>query len=250
MAVAVSVLEEEAARFAATCTKLIRDVIATPCADFVALGIAGAPLFTVRQPNAGIPLENDSGHEILSLQAVFHCRIGYRTGFMKIQRSEFKVFPIVGGAATPLVRYDFVESVKSRIPAAHVQFHAPHPTLEQAMRKGGTATTRGKGVQRAMGKGKFPDAANLHFPVGGRRFRPSLEDLLEMLIVEFGIRGVDGWETAIGESRAAYRAMQLRAAVLDAPSEAIGALRHAGYEVTWPGPGDEPVGDRSRMTEI
>ena len=244
------VLEGEAARFAATCTSLVRDVIAAPCADFIAQGIAGDPLFTVRQPDAGIPLHNDSGQEILSLQAVFHCRIGERTGFMKINKSAFKVFPIVQGAAAPLVRYDFMEEVKSRIPAAHVQFHAPHPGLEEAMRNGGTATNRGKGVQRAMGKGKFPDAADLHFPVGGRRFRPSLEDLLEMLIVEFGITGVPGWQTAIEESRATYRAMQLRAAVLDAPSEAVGALRNAGYEITWPGPGEEPVGDRSRMIEI
>jgi hypothetical protein len=38
------------------------------------------------------------------------------------------------------------------------------------------------------------ELGRLHFPVGGKRFWPCLEDLVEMLIVEGLVSGRDGWQ--------------------------------------------------------
>jgi hypothetical protein len=130
-----------------------------------------------------------------------------------------------------------------------VQFHAPHPDLEEAMARAGKATRRGKLRRKDAERGRLPDASELHFPVGGRRFRPTLVDVLEMLMVEFGIRCTDGWQDAIAESRVRYREMQLRAAVRDAPREAERELTSLGYKVAWEGPGPETGGNASRMRE-
>lgn len=243
-------LQSEAARFAASCTSLVQSVIRTPCPEFRADGLQGSSVFYVKQESEFIPLEREDGEPILSLQARFDCRLGAQDRRMKILNSGIRVFPVADGSARPLVRYDFVEDPAGDIPAAHVQFHAPHPDLARAMARADGGTRRGKNRQRAIAKGKSPDASELHFPVGGRRFRPTLEDVLEMLIVEFGIRCVDGWHDAIAESRQRFRSIQLRAAVRDAPREAARELRSLGYQVDWTGVEAEPEGAPNRMREI
>ncbi|MFD6524672.1 hypothetical protein [Isoptericola sp. NPDC060185] len=169
---------------------------------------------------------------------------------MKTLKSEIKVFPATDGPARPLVRYDFVEDPIGDVPAAHVQFHAPHPELEQAMTRADAGTRRGKQRKKRVDSGKSPEASELHFPVGGRRFRPCLEDVLEVLIVEFGIRCVDGWRDALADSRERYRSIQLRAAVHDSPRHAIQELAQMGYRIEWTGEGQEPTGNAARMREM
>jgi hypothetical protein len=41
--------------------------------------------------------------------------------------------------------------------------------------------------------GLAAELGRLHFPVGGKRFRPCLEDVIEMLVVERFVWGRDGW---------------------------------------------------------
>lgn len=54
---------------------------------------------------------------------------------------------------------------------------------------------------------------DLHFPVGGRRYRPALEDVIEFLIAEKLAAPRDGWEEVLNESRDEFRRRQLRAAI-------------------------------------
>lgn len=68
----------------------------------------------------------------------------------------------------------------------------------------------------------------LHFPLGGARFRPCLEDLLEFVIREFGIDTVPGWEDVISVGRISWRHIQLVAAVRDDPDTARIALSELG----------------------
>jgi hypothetical protein len=72
--------------------------------------------------------------------------------------------------------------------------------------------------------------ADLHFPVGGLRYRPSLEDLVEFLIAE-GLVGDfhDGWREAFDESREPYERIQLGAAVRHDPDAAYEALQASGF---------------------
>jgi hypothetical protein len=65
----------------------------------------------------------------------------------------------------------------------------------------------------------------LHFPTGGRRYRPALEDVIEFLIVEGLADGQAGWRDVLNEERDAYWRIQLRAAIRRDPWTALAALR-------------------------
>ncbi len=78
--------------------------------------------------------------------------------------------------------------------------------------------------------------AELHLPMGGHRFRPGLEDVLQWLEAEFGVVTGGAWPEELIVARSQYRRGQTAAAVRDCPSEAVRALRDLGYVVT------EPVG--------
>ena len=75
---------------------------------------------------------------------------------------------------------------------------------------------------------------SLHLPVGGDRFRPCLEDVIEFLVVECRFDCQGGWRAPSEAGRERWRRMQTRTAVRDSPSEAAAALRSLGYTVAAP----------------
>lgn len=64
----------------------------------------------------------------------------------------------------------------------------------------------------------------LHFPVGGFRFRPCLEDFLEFVIDEGLVPGRTGWNEALNATRDEYRLKQFRSLVTKYPNEARAVL--------------------------
>ena len=149
------------------------------------------------------------------------------------------------GATEPLVRYEFLETPHG-IPAAHVQVHGDHPTWIGVFESI-------SGTRRARKHRRRQRVSDLHFPVGGRRFRPCLEDVLEMLILEFNVVPSPDQETALEAlraGRAAWRAHQLGAAVADNPAVAVRVLTQLGYEVTWRGQRSEPEARVDRLREL
>ena len=110
---------------------------------------------------------------------------------------------------TCIVRYEYDREPQNRYPPAHLHIHGELPAIEQLPR----IADRGRGL------------SDLHFPVGGRRFRPCLEDLVEFVIVEGIATPRKGWEAAIDEHRENFQASQLRAAVRRHPEHAIEILR-------------------------
>jgi hypothetical protein len=101
---------------------------------------------------------------------------------------------------------------------AHLQVFGANERLDPMMRE--LCTRRNK---KSM--------SELHFPVGGRRFRPALEDVIEFLIDEQLAEPKPGWEAALAESRDGFRSIQLKAAVRRHPDVAADALRALGYSV-------------------
>src|SRR6266545_2297303 len=71
----------------------------------------------------------------------------------------------------------------------------------------------------------------LHFPVGGRRFRPCLEDVIEFLIRERLVVKKAGWERVLQASRQDFHDQQLGAAIRYRPETAIRELGQMGYDV-------------------
>jgi hypothetical protein len=108
-------------------------------------------------------------------------------------------------AVTSLCHFDY-ERDKKGYPEAHLQINGESDAL---------AAWSGK-PRRELGR--------LHFPTGGRRYRPVLEDFVEFLIVEGLADGRRGWRDVLNAEREAYRRIQLRAAIRRDPWSALAAL--------------------------
>lgn len=71
----------------------------------------------------------------------------------------------------------------------------------------------------------------LHIPVGGARFRPCVEDVIQFLIEECRLDAVPDYGQVLAAGRARWRRTQTKAVVRDFPDEAAGTLRDLGYRV-------------------
>lgn len=119
----------------------------------------------------------------------------------------------------PLVRleYDRYPRATDR-PAAHVHLHANSPEM---------AWVYGTSGQSA------PDLHALYFPVGGRQFRPTLEDFLlflnrEKLYTDFKPH----WKPAVLRSIRVWKERQAAATVKKYPEIAVGVLEKLGHTVS------------------
>lgn len=83
--------------------------------------------------------------------------------------------------------------------------------------------------KRSLKKEPSPHSPPSTSRVGGDRFRPGLEDVLQMAIYEFGIDAQPQWQQAIEQSRAEYRTRQISALVCEFPDIAYQALSQNGY---------------------
>jgi hypothetical protein len=101
---------------------------------------------------------------------------------------------------------------------------------------------------KSMERGSsIPRLSDLHLPLGGPRFRPCLEDLLQMLIDELGVDAERGAKRALARGRADWRRKQLGASVRDSPETAARVLREMHYTVESPEAG--PTSDRMDKLE-
>ena len=67
--------------------------------------------------------------------------------------------------------------------------------------------------------------SSFHFPTGGHRFRPCMEDILEVLRVEFDLNVKNGaWEKQLKRAREDWRRIQTAAVVRDCPEVALKVL--------------------------
>ena len=130
---------------------------------------------------------------------------------------------VTGGKRVPrpLVRVEYNRAqLRPGGTAAHVHLHANSPEM---------AWVFGSSRQAA------PDLHALHFPVGGQRFRPTLEEFLLFLDREGLFNDwKDGWKPKVIQSLEAWERLQARATARQFPKEAIGALEALGYSVTAP----------------
>jgi hypothetical protein len=113
-----------------------------------------------------------------------------------------------------LLHYDYERDKPGGYPEAHLQVCATSAAWEELTRRRGP---QGRPLER------------LHLPVGGRRFRPTVEDLLEFLITEKLANGRRGWEEHVRRGREGFERRQLRAAVRRHPEDAISVLRELGH---------------------
>lgn len=163
-----------------------------------------------------IPLRID-GVPHAGLSFNFHCELDHIERYLRVEQSQF--FLRWGNTKDPLLRLHFQRSPQSK-PTCHWHVHAERGAFSALL---------------AAGSARNPHTlAGLHLPVGGARFRPCLEDFLELLIEEVGIDHAEHGREAIREGRERWRRIQLAAMVRDAPEQAVATLREMGYEVGSP----------------
>lgn len=236
-------LRVEAEKFANDWTNTVRAVVGAHVPPFVpvAKDTAVRAAVVVRQSgNDGIVLTVDSV-PVLTLDASAHCIWDHRGSYLAVAESKFKV-SAVGLASEPLFRYEFCRT-PNRSPMAHLHVHAHRDAVTFVMTRCGGASKRGR--RRLLDydrgtKGNLPVMAHLHFPLGGSRFRPCLEDVLQMLTDEIGIDCLEGVDQALADGREQWRRMQIAASVRDSPRTVVQMLETLGYSVTPPQGGHPP----------
>lgn len=124
---------------------------------------------------------------------------------------------------TPIIRWDYDRRANSK-PRSHIQITAHRGALSHILSRMGHATPH--------------SIESLHIPMGGERFRPCIEDVIEFLIRDCGFKGGPDWRRKIREGRARWRRIQTRAVVRDSPASAVTELEALGYTVTPPADGE------------
>jgi hypothetical protein len=178
----------------------------------------------------GIPLTVD-GETLFYLVIEYQCQWNTDRKFFAVDNSHFSLSTVY--ANEPLFHFDYIRSPGRTIPGAHINIHAHRDEVVYAMAMAGKKN-RGKNRAKALEQMKSPGMSTLHFPVGGHRFRPCLEDVLQMVILEFGIDVLSGSTRALEEGRSIYRATQLKSAITDDLELAAEVLRANHYMVETP----------------
>src|SRR5262249_40305270 len=119
--------------------------------------------------------------------------------FLAVDKSFFHV-RAEGKDDTPLFRFEYVRRATRDVRCSHVQIHAHRDELTYLLMHAEKARPATR-----VRRDKIPRVAEFHFPNGGHRFRPCIEDILHALILEFGVDAQQEWRTAVEEGREDWR---------------------------------------------
>lgn len=118
-----------------------------------------------------------------------------------------------------IIAIDYVRDPKNEFPDSHLHVAGQRDDLDRLYR----------GDSRKSRK-----LRDLHLPTGGRRFRPTLEDLVEFMVTEEMAIPKEGWRDAIGVQRSRWLEIQVKAAVRRYPDHAADCLSELGWQVSPP----------------
>jgi hypothetical protein len=195
---------------------------------------------------ATIPLRVASKHR-LNLRIEMNCTWDSSRQFLTLEDSKVAVETLGEGTrAQPIMRYEYERNSPLDIRCAHLHVHAHRDEATWMMTLGQRGRARARVARDSM-----PVLSEFHFPLGGHRFRPCVEDVVEVLVDEFGVETRDAeWRSVLREGRADWRRKQVAAAVRDCPQQAAKALRHRGWVVSPPPEGGGGAEDLARLTAL
>lgn len=242
-----SSLAEQAAKFAQELTATIRATVEMGCPDFEA-ALVGERVAVRQTPASGIVLTVGGAH-LVTLTAIYWFDWDRAGQFLAVHESSFKIYADPDMRREPLFRYEFERGGAGDIPNAHIHVHGHRDALAYVMTMAGRTTARGRRRAQAATHSDWPAMADLHLPVGGDRFRPALEDILQLLIEELGVDCQDGWRAALANGRQRWRELQTASVVRDSPDIAASVLHGLGYAITPPADG-HPPGQPHRLTDM
>lgn len=223
-------IEQKAGEFAARVNHTLKAFLACED-DLMHVDASGSRVVVKTVAPEGLVL-TVAGSPVFRLGAKYYCELNQANKYLAVENSSFTVFHYA--TTEPILRYDFIRKPKSDVPSAHINIHTESEALTRAMEDSGKNKRTDRRRAAAAGSAR-QRPSELHLPLGGPRFRPSLEDVLEMLVVEFAIDCATGWRVSLREGRSLWRDTQIRASVADNPLAAVEALQERGFDVTWPG---------------
>jgi len=144
-----------------------------------------------------------------SLWLGFSMRLAADADSKYLMVSSSVMYVATSESGEPLFHIDYERDKPDGHPESHIQINATSDDWESIA----TIDGQRKGLPK------------LHFPAGGRRYRPTLEDLIRFLIGEGLVVPRNGWESVVDDSARQFAVKQLRAAVRADPHTAIEALR-------------------------
>lgn len=245
-------LRDKAEAFAQELSETFAGVLGPDVPRFVAepspLGGRRKRVVVRTEAGAEIPL-SIGGRLALSMVCDYRCTWDSQSTYLKVHTANVHVLPI--NEPTPLFRYEFEADKSPRYPCAHLQVHAHRDEFIYTMVRGERRKPKDR-ADAAIGEpkaGAVPRLSDLHFPLGGPRMRPCVEDVLHMLVSEFDVDVVSGAQSVIEAGRARWRRRQAAAIVHDSPAVAAEVLRSLDYKVRDPESG--PAGERTdRLTRF
>lgn len=193
----------------------------------------------IHNDQVGFTMDVDQ-QETFLVTADWTCTSDRSGSWLKVTNSTYGIY-LVDRPGRPLFRYDYAADYDSRLPKAHVHFHADHPDINpsQPMKDAQASLEHlGEGSKRARRRAKHRKRVNLsdlHFPVGGTRFRPALEDILLMMLEEYGVepRNMESNEAVriLRKTLVDWRKSQVSAVIRDMPTLAIDFFESQGYKL-------------------
>lgn len=222
-------LGDKSAAFAQELDDTIRGVLP---GQFQIVSVAFEGRYVVRPAGASVreqrvPLFVGSEH-LADFGVQIYLGLDSSGKYLKAWKSNLAVHSVLD--RTPLVRQEF-DAQMTTSPMAHWHIHADREALSHLLARAHEV--------RADVVRKPHDISSLHFPVGGERFRPCVEDFLEFLVRECGVDHQEQWEAALVEGRRQWRRRQFRSTVRDLQDEAADVLEKHGWKLT------PPDGDRA-----
>jgi len=187
------------------------------CMDPMGRAVVGKGVSKGRLEGEPVPLTVSRAKPRLAIYAIQTLDFDATKRFLTTTKSCFALQ--TASTAKPIVTYDYTHNRPNEYPRAHFHVHGEAVAIQDML------------MQCGRSKHK-PD--DLHFPVGGQRFRPCLEDLIEFCILERLVQARNGWEKTLEESRRRFHENQLQAAVRHDPEIAAEALTGAGWRVMAP----------------
>lgn len=177
--------------------------------------------------NNRIPLFVDGEH-LADLTVEIFLSMDRHNRYLKTVQSKMAVHSTLD--RQPLIRLEF-DAAMHTSPTVHWHVHAERGALSHLL-------SRSHAVR--PGQVTAPhQISSLHIPVGGERFRPCLEDLLQFLIQECGIDAQLRWRDAVDAGRQRWRRRQIKAAARDSPAEVAAVLAELGWSVHPPADGGQ-----------
>ena len=215
-------LERQARKFAGELTELLNGTVThgirlRSYMDRHGRAVIGYEVSKTNPVGDYVPFTISRSPALLYLSLLHTLELDDSGTFLTTNKSTYTLH--AGGDSAAILTYDFVREPPNEFPEAHIHIHGESVVL--------------RGMLDASGRDK-DKPADLHLPVGGRRFRPCLEDIIEFCILERLVTPRDGWKDALNRSRDEYHDRQFGAAVRRNPATAAENLRIGGWQVTEP----------------